>query len=101
MNEAMPRGENVESPELWKQLRAGAPAQGDALIAKLGEMDNSKKVIALDTLFNELVADNKNRFIGDYISLEREELIEDEKIAESEARKVKIREAKERMRIAA
>lgn len=101
MNPEVPNGENVESFDLWRQRKAEAPAQGDALIAELGQMNNSEKIVALESLFTQLEADNKNRFVGEYISLEREKLVEEEKKKHAEENQRRITEAQERMKVAA
>lgn len=98
MNPEIPNGENVESLDLWRQRKAEAPAQGDALIAELERMNDSEKIVALTSLFTQLEADNRNRFVAKYISLERARL---EKKVEYEKEEKRINEAQEWMRMAA
>lgn len=84
---ALPKNESVENLSEWRRLKVEAPTRAKELVSSIrgyDEMSLGGKIRALDVLFSDLEPKNnqdqdtekknKNRFIGRYVSLLREEL---------------------------
>lgn len=99
--EGMPKQENVENTERWRQLKAEAPARAEALIEEIGDVSISERMNALDTLFQRLQeSGNENRYVAKYVSLERARLSKEEERKQIEQEHNSIIEAQGHMRIA-
>ncbi len=71
--------ESMEGVSDWRELRKNAFTSADTYISKIdgfAEMDFKGKILALDTLIDQLSDSNENRYIAREVGIRREQMKE-------------------------